>query len=108
MRPDERTNRIPEHIERLAQEKRKVYIKGYMHHARQMHGIQSFLLVRTKEHCKICQTRLSSYDMIHVHCLGDLRVPFRLKPIHVGGQLFINENPHHGQPAYFIYADLVR
>jgi len=108
LRPDERTNRIPDHIERLVEEQRKVYIRGYMHPGRQLSGIQNFILVRSKEHCKMCATQLNSYDMIHVHCLGELRVPYRLRAVHVGGQLFINENRRHGEPAFFIDADLFR
>ena len=105
---DERTKKLPDKILKLADEQRKVYIKGYMYPGRQLSGIQNFRFVRTKEHCKFCATQISPYDMINVHCVGELRVPFRMKPVHVGGILYIDENPPYGQPAYYIEADLFR
>ena len=108
MRPDERTNRIPEHIERLVQEQRKVYIRGYMHPGRQLSGIQSFTLVRSAEHCNWCRTQLNPYDMISVYFPGDVRATFRTQAVHIGGLLYIVEDRRHGEPAFRIEADLFR
>ena len=108
LRPDEKTNRLPEHVIKLAEEQRKVYIKGYMYPGRQLSGIQNFTLVRTQEHCKFCATQLNPYDMIGIFCLGELRAQFRTKAVHVGGVLYINENSRYGEPAYLIEADLFR
>jgi len=108
LRPDERTNRLPEPIVKLAAEQRKVYIRGFMYPGRQLSGIQNFVLVRTQDHCKYCMTQLKPHDMINVHCTGDLRAQFRTKAVHVGGVLYINENPRFGEPLYLIDADLFR
>ena len=108
LRPDERTNRLPEHIITLAEEQRKVYIRGFMYPGRQLSGIQNFMLVRSQEHCKFCMTQLNSHDMISVHCTGDLRAQFRTRAVHVGGVLYIIQNPRFGEPAFHIEADLFR
>ncbi|MCL2005844.1 MAG: DUF4190 domain-containing protein [Planctomycetaceae bacterium] len=110
MRPDERTGRVPEHIMQLAQEQRKVYIRGFMYPGRQLSGIQNFILVRAKEHCKFCATQLNPFDMVSVHCTGELRVPFRTRAVHVGGVLYYNEDYHSnlGGVPFHIEADLFR
>ena len=107
LQPDER-GRLSERVVKLAEDKRKVYIKGYMYPGRQLSGIQSFTMVRSQEHCKFCQTQISSHDKIGVFCLGDLRATFRTKSVHIGGVLYINEDIRYGDPAYFIEADLFR
>jgi len=108
LRPDEKTNRLPEHIVKLAEEQRKIYIKGFMYPGQRLSGIQNFMLVRTQDHCKFCMSQLSPFDMISVHCVGDLRASHRLKAVHVGGLLHINESPRYGEPVYYIDADIFR
>ena len=108
LQPDERTNRIPEHILKIAQEQRKVYIKGYMYPGRQLSGIQNFTLVRTQEHCKFCSPEQNPFDMIYIHCTGDLRAQFRTKAVHIGGILYVNEDFRYGELPYYIEADLFR
>lgn len=109
LRPaDERTNRLPDHILKLAEEQRKVYIKGYIYPGRQLSGIQNFTLVRTQENCKFCSPEQNPFDMIGVYCTGDLRVQFRTKAVYVGGTLYVNEKFQYGQLPYHIEADLVR
>jgi len=110
LRPEETTGKLPERVVKLAEERRKVFIKGYIYPGRQLSGIQNFTLVRSVEHCKFCKTQLSPYDMISVHCVGDLRATFRHnRPVSVGGELFIFEefNRFGGTP-YHIEADLFR
>ena len=110
LRPDENNHQIPAHILQIAQEQRKVYIRGFMHPGRQMMGIQNFTLVRAKEHCKFCASQLNPFDMISVHCVGNLRVPFRTKAVYIGGVLHYNEN-YRSQPGgipFHIEADLFR
>jgi hypothetical protein len=106
LRPDEKTNRLPEHILKLAEEQRKVYIKGYMYPGRQLSGIQNFTLVRTQEHCKFCAPEQNPFDMITVFCTGDLRAQFRTKIVNVGGTLYVNEDFRYGELPYHIEADL--
>jgi len=109
LRPDEATGRLPDRILRLAEERRKVYIKGYMYPGRQLSGIQNFTLVRSVEHCKFCKTQLSPYDMITVHCTGALRATHRHnRAVSVGGELFIRESHRLGGTPYHIEADLFR
>ena len=108
LRPDEKTNRLPEHIVKLAEEQRKVYIRGYMYPGRQLSGIQNFMLVRTQEHCKFCTPEQNPFDMISIHCTGELRAQFRTKAVHVGGTLYVNENFRYGELPYHIEADLFR
>ena len=102
--------KIPERIQQLADEHRKVYIKGYMYPGRQLSGIQNFTLVRSAEHCKFCTTQLSSFDMITVHCKGNLRAAHRHnRTVNVGGELFISEQYSRlGGTPYHIEADLFR
>jgi hypothetical protein len=107
LRPDDK-NRIPEHILTIAKEQRKVYIKGYMYPGRQFSGIQNFMMVRTKEHCKFCTPEQNPFDMIGVHCVGELRAQFRTKPVHIGGTLYVNEDFRYGELPYLIEADLFR
>ncbi|MCL2709460.1 MAG: hypothetical protein FWE95_01145 [Planctomycetaceae bacterium] len=109
LRPDEQ-GKLPDHIVKLAEEHRKVFIKGYMYPGRQLSGIRDFTLVRSAEHCKFCTTKLSPYDMITVHCTGKLRATYRLnRTVSIGGELFISEqyNRFGGTP-YHIEADLFR
>ena len=108
LRRDAKTNRLPEHIVKLAEEQRKVYIRGYMYPGRQLSGIQNFTLVRTQAHCKFCSPEQNPFDMITVHCTGDLRAQFRTKAVHVGGRLIVNENFRYGELPYHIEADLFR
>jgi hypothetical protein len=108
LRRDEKTNRLPEHILKLKEEQRKVYIKGYMYPGRQLSGIQNFTLVRTQAHCKYCSPEQNPFDMIIIHCTGDLRAQFRTKTVHVGGTLHVNENFRYGELPYHIEADLFR
>lgn len=107
LRPDEK-NRIPAHILKIAEEERKVFIKGYMYPDRQLQGIQDFMMVRTKDDCKFCSPMKNPFDMIGVHCLGELRARFRAKPVYVGGTLYINQEYRHGELPYLIEADLFR
>ena len=108
LRRDEQTKKLPEHILKLAEEQRKVYIKGYMYPGRQLSGIQNFMLVRTQEHCKFCSPEQNPFDMISVHCTGDLRGTFRTKTVYVGGTLHINEDFRYSELPYHIEADLFR
>jgi len=108
LRPDEKTNRLPEHIMKLAEEQRKVYIKGYMYPGRQLSGIRDFMLVRTQEHCKFCSPEQNPFDMISIHCTGELRAQFRTKIVNIGGTLYINEDFRYGELPYHIEADLFR
>lgn len=108
LRRDEETNEFPAHIVQLAKEKRKIYIRGYMYPGRQMADIQNFMLVRTVEHCKFCSPEQNPFDMISIHCKGDLRAIFRTKPVHVGGVLHLNEGFRYGELPYHIEADLFR
>ena len=105
---DERSNKLPDHILKLAKEERKIYIKGYMYPGRKSVE-QDFTLVRTQEHCKFCSPQQNPFDMIYVHCLGDLRATYRsTKAIYVGGTLYVNEEFKYGELPYYIEADLVR
>ena len=111
LRPDE-SGKLPERIVKLAEERRKIFIKGYVHpmSVRQLSGIENFMLVRSAEHCKFCATQLNPYDMITVHCTGSLRAFYRHnRTANVGGELFINEefNRFGGTP-YHIEADIFR
>ena len=108
LRPDEKTNRIPEHILKLAEEQRKVYIKGYMYPGRQLSGIQDFMLVRTQEHCKFCSPAQNPFDMITIHCTGELRAQFRTRTVNIGGTLSVNEDFRYGELPYHVEADLFR
>jgi len=108
LRPDEKTHRLPEHILKIAEENRKVYIKGYMFPGRQYSGIQNFMLVRTQEHCKFCTPEQNPFDMISVHLKGELRAQFRTKQVSIGGELYVNENFGYGELPYHIEADLFR
>ena len=108
LRPDETTNQLPEHILQIAKDHRKVYIKGYMYPGRQLSGIQNFMLVRTQEHCKFCSPQQNPFDMISVHCTGELRAQFRTKVVSIGGTLYVNENFQYGELPYHIEADLFR
>ncbi|GHT19099.1 hypothetical protein FACS1894189_7700 [Planctomycetales bacterium] len=108
LRRDPVTNQFPEHILAIAREHRKVYIKGFMYPGRQLSGIQNFTLVRTEEHCKFCSPEKNPFDMISVHCVGDLRGVFRTKTINLGGELYINEEFKYGELPYHIEADIIR
>lgn len=108
LRPDPKTNQFPPHIQELVQDGRKVYIRGFMYPGRQMAGIQNFMLVRTVEHCKFCSPEQNPFDMISIHCLGELRVPFRTRAVHVGGVLYLNEKFRYGELPYHIDADQFR
>lgn len=108
LRKDPETNQYKSHIIEIAKEKRKVYIKGFMYPGRQLAGIQNFMLVRTVEHCKFCSPEQNPFDMISVHCIGDLRVPFRTRAVHVGGILYLNEDFKYGELPYHIDADEFR
>jgi hypothetical protein len=108
LRRDEQTKKLPEHILKIAQEQRKIYIKGYMYPGRQLSGISDFTLVRTQEHCKFCAPEQNPFDMITIHCTGDLRAQFRTKIVHVGGTLLVNEDFRYGELPYHIEADLFR
>ncbi|MGL4594518.1 MAG: hypothetical protein ACRCUY_07310 [Thermoguttaceae bacterium] len=106
--PNPDTKKLPSYIVELGQDHRKIYIRGYMYPGRQLSGIQDFMLVRTVEHCKFCTPEQNPFDMISVHCTGDMRVPFRRRPVFVGGTLYINENFRYGELPYHIEADLFR
>ena len=108
LRPDEKTNRLPEHILKLVEEQRKIYIRGYMYPGRQLSGIQNFMLVRTQEHCKFCSPEQNPFDMVSIHCTGELRAQFRTKIVNVGGTLYVNEDFRYGELPYHIEADLFR
>jgi hypothetical protein len=46
--------------------------------------------------------------MISVHCVGDLKVPFRTRAVHVGGELYVNPAFRYGELPYHIEADIFR
>ncbi|MDR1485467.1 MAG: prominin family protein [Planctomycetaceae bacterium] len=92
----------------LASEHRKVYIRGYMMPGNQLAGIQDFMMVRSKAHCKFCTPEQNPFDMISVHCRGDLRAAFRMNTVQVGGELYMNENFGYGQLPFHLEADLFR
>ncbi|MDR0521183.1 MAG: DUF4190 domain-containing protein [Planctomycetaceae bacterium] len=108
LRPDPQTNKLPETILQIAKDHRKIYIKGYIYPGRQMSGIQNFMFVRTVEHCQFCSPEQNPFDMISVHCIGDLRIQYRPKQVHIGGELYINETFKYGELPYHIEADLFR
>jgi hypothetical protein len=91
----------------LAAEHRKVYIRGYMMPGNQLAGIQDFMMVRSKAHCKFCTPEKNPFDMITVHCRGNLRATFRMNAAHVGGELYFNEDFSDKLP-FHVEADLFR
>jgi hypothetical protein len=112
-RPDENKYKdnklnINPRIIKLAEEHRKVYIRGYMMPGNQLAGIQDFMIVRSKEHCKFCSPTKNPFDMITVHCRGELRATFRMNAVNVGGELHFNENYIYGNLPFHIEADLFR
>ncbi|MCL2744482.1 MAG: hypothetical protein FWE67_11590 [Planctomycetaceae bacterium] len=107
LRRDEKGRYSPR-ILSIAKEKRKVYIKGYMYPGRQLAGIQNFMMVRTMAHCKYCSPEQNPFDMIGIHCVGELRAVFRTKPVYIGGVLYLNEDFRYGELPYRIDADIVR
>jgi hypothetical protein len=108
LRPDPKTNKLPEHILEIAKEHRKIYIRGFMYPGRQLSGIENFMLVRTVAHCKFCSPEQNPFDMISVHCVGELKVPFRTRAVHIGGELYVNPAFRYGELPYHIEADLFR
>ncbi|MDR3233954.1 MAG: hypothetical protein LBT46_09890 [Planctomycetaceae bacterium] len=108
LRKDPKTDQFPEHILALAKEHRKVYIKGYMYPGRQLSGIQNFMLVRTQEHCKFCSPEQNPFDMISVHCTGELKAAFRTRQVSIGGELYLNEDFKYGELPYHIEADIFK
>ncbi|MDR1141703.1 MAG: DUF4190 domain-containing protein, partial [Planctomycetaceae bacterium] len=108
LRPDPKTNKLPEYILDIAKEHRKVYLRGYMYPGRQLAGIENFMLVRTVAHCKFCSPEQNPFDMISVHCVGDLKVPYRTRAVHIGGELYVNPKFRYGELPYHIEADIFR
>jgi len=111
LRPDE-SGKLSERILKIEEERRKVFIKGYIHpmSVRQLSGIQSFMLVRSAEHCKFCTSQLNPHDFITVYCTGSIRATYRHnKTVSVGGELFIDQGYNRlGGTPYHIEADLFR
>lgn len=85
-----------------------VYIKGYMYPGRQNTGIQQFVLVPTRFHCRFCQRDLKSTEMVQVTTVGDLLADFSVHPTGVGGKFHVDRaeaaRPLGGLP-YRIEAD---
>lgn len=108
MRLDPKTGKLPPEIVKLGKERRKIFLKGYMYQGRQLQGIKDFVLVRTLEHCKFCSPQQNPTDMIDVHLVGDLKVAYRIRPVRVGGILYVNENFAYGELPYYIEADVFR
>ncbi|MDR2171867.1 MAG: DUF4190 domain-containing protein [Planctomycetaceae bacterium] len=104
---DNKYNINPRILE-LAAEHRKVYIRGYMMPGNQLAGIQDFMMVRSKAHCKFCAPEKNPFDMVTVHCMGNLRASFRMNAAHVGGELYFNENFRYGELPFHIDADLFK
>ncbi|MDR2345629.1 MAG: hypothetical protein LBE18_06150 [Planctomycetaceae bacterium] len=112
-RPDEekyKSNKlhINPYILELAEKHQKVYIRGYMMPGNQMAGIQDFMMVRSKAHCKFCAPEKNPFDMVTIHCRGKLRAAFRMNAVYVGGELYLNENYRYGELPFHIEADLFK
>ncbi|MDR1478379.1 MAG: DUF4190 domain-containing protein [Planctomycetaceae bacterium] len=99
---------ISPRIMELAADHRKVYIRGYMMPGNQLGGIQDFMMVRSKAHCKFCSPEKNPFDMVTVHCRGDLRAAFRMNSVSIGGELYLNEDYMYGSLPFHIEADLIR
>ncbi|MDR2761633.1 MAG: hypothetical protein LBB88_03425 [Planctomycetaceae bacterium] len=99
---------ISPRIYELAMEHRKVYIRGYMMPGNQLAGIQDFMMVRSKAHCKFCAPEKNPFDMVTVHCNGKLRADFRMNAVSIGGEIYLNEDFRYGQLPFHIDADLFR
>jgi hypothetical protein len=108
LRIDEKTKQFPPHIVKLAKNKEKIYIDGFMFPGRQMAGIKDFTLVRTVEHCKFCSPEQNPFDMIYIHMQGDLEVKHRRTKVNVGGVLYLNEHFRYGEIPFAIEADYFR
>ncbi|MDR3108361.1 MAG: hypothetical protein LBU65_01560 [Planctomycetaceae bacterium] len=100
--------KIPDNIINIAMSGQRVFIKGYMYQGRQMQGIESFLLVRSIEHCKFCSTQIKPTDMIDVRMVGGQTVAYRTKAVHVGGVLYVRPRFGPGQSPYYLEADVFR
>lgn len=110
MQPDQEMGEIiPEKILKL--EGKYIYVKGFMYPGRRSVGIQQFVLVPTRWHCKFCQRELASTEMIKVTMVGDEMADFTLHMVGVGGKLEIDRHealrPLGGMP-YHIEADVFR
>ncbi|MDR1923746.1 MAG: hypothetical protein LBQ66_05160 [Planctomycetaceae bacterium] len=92
----------------LAKDHRKVYVRGFMFPGNQMAGIQDFMMVRLVAHCKFCAPEKNPFDMISVHCSGDLRATYRMNAVHVGGELYFNANYVRGELPFHIEADIIK
>lgn len=108
LRPDEDTKQFSPRIVKLAEEKQKIYIRGFMYPGRQMAGIKNFTLVRTVEHCKFCSPEQNPFDMIYIHMIGEQEVRHRRTAVHIGGVLHLNKRYRVGEIPYMIQADYFR
>ncbi len=108
LRPDPETKQFSPRITKLAKDKEKIYIRGFMFPGRQMAGIKDFTLVRTVEHCKFCSPEQNPFDMIYIHMVGEMEVRYRRTAVHVGGILHLNEHFRYGEIPYLIEADCFR
>ncbi|MBN1588110.1 MAG: DUF4190 domain-containing protein [Pirellulales bacterium] len=110
LQPDKETGEvIPQKIIDL--DGKFIYIKGYMYPGRRSMGIQEFVLVPTRAHCKFCQRALASTEMIKVTMVSGQLADFDVHMVGVGGKLKIDHQealrPLGGMP-YQIEADIFR
>jgi len=104
----DKDGKIPEHIAQLGRENKKIFLKGYMYQSPRRSGLDHFILVRLKEHCKYCSTFSNPADMINVYFVRGMKVNYRTTPVKVGGTFYVNENFQYGDLPYLIEADQFR
>ncbi len=112
LQPDEEKNEVvPELALKLHEDKKKIFIWGYIYPGRKYMGLTEFVFVPTVGHCQFCQTELKSTEMIRVKLEGDLKTNYKDELTGVGGRLTVDEaqaaHPFGGVP-YEISASYIR
>ncbi len=112
LQPNEDKNEVlPPIVNDLEEDKKKIFIRGFMYPGRQYEGIKEFILVPTIGHCKSCESDLKSTEIIRVKLEGDQATDYTQELIGVGGRLTVDEaqaaNPFGGVP-YQISASCIR
>jgi hypothetical protein len=108
LQPDEKSpDELPEKALQLANDKKRVFIKGFMMPTRQQIGLKHFILCPTNGVCPYCIPKPTRTEMIRVTLEGDWTAVYTQRLIGIGGLFGVDAKNPSGIP-YSMDVDVVK
>ncbi len=94
--PNVRDQIVPPGALKLSDDKKNVYVKGYILPGRRQVEVTNFFICRTSDMCRFQSSEKKSSDLIRIELKGDLKIDYTMQQIGIGGLFHAETDFVHG------------